>query len=252
MSFIDKLGKFIDEEAEEIRRRQDEEDKAMAKFHQGQIDQLQAKDLAKQEAIMKRAETLNMAWVAANLLKAAGVTPDNWLGKEPIYEKTRFRKRLELVDEKEVLLADGWEVLQWQYSRYQPHWISTLILTPEPPRGRDSHLMHFKRPGVNEFRHQPGEPVKESFMPLPRTPLDETDMAWPKKWAETDELWRYRGHGEALPGWLYVHERELGDRRGYIDQYTLYNESGAEERVQRALARLAASHDITIPSAKPN
>ena len=253
MSFIDKFGKFIDVEAAELRGRQDQEDAATAKFHQGQLDQLQAKDLAKQEAVMKRAETLNMAWIAANLLKAAGVTPDNWLGKERIYKETRFRKRLELVEEKEVFLAEGWEVLQWKHSRYASGMVHTLILTPDPAHGSSSHLTHFERSGGSSFDYKQGSPIADSFVAFPAMPLDDTDMRWPKKWADHNDNHSYirRAGKYDSPGYLYVEEREHDDRRGYVDQYTLYNESGAEDRIQRALARLAASHDIKIPNTTP-
>ncbi len=131
-NFIDKLGRLTAEQADEIAKRAEERRLEQERETAAEMEWLHQKDVAHRAklekhmiAVAKRQETLDMAWVAAELLKAADVPKQDWIDEEPEYETQGFWRKKEVFVQRVGRFAfDGWILHEFLNSE------EPLLLTP--------------------------------------------------------------------------------------------------------------------------
>jgi len=233
MSFIDKFQDLVAQEATEIARRKAEEEERQLRWELGLLNREEKHERQKHEAITHRTETLNMAWVAAGLLKAAGVTPKHWLGTETIREKRGILRREQVVGTRDTLLLEGWPLLNWQYGQFQPFPTHTLVLTPDGISGQDSNLSYFTQNRNGLYASGDLAPLDPSDIhPIGREPLSENDMPWTTNWSAPHD--GVQGPKDEV----FIRSATSGG----IPDYHKYEKLKIEQRVQRSIAHVAARY----------
>ncbi len=233
MSFIDKFQDLVAQEATEIARREAEEEERRQQWEHAIIDREVKHEQQKREAIAHRTETLNMAWVAAGLLKAADVTPEHWLGTETVYAKRGILRREQEIGTRDTLLLEGWPLLSWQYGQYQPYPTHTLVLTPDGVSGPNSNLSYFTQNRNSMYASGNLAPLDPAdFHSVGKEPLSTGDMPWTTNWSAPHD-----GVREAKEE-AFIRSAKGGG----IPDYKKYEKFKIEQRIQRSIAHVAARY----------
>lgn len=238
-NFLDRLEQLSQREATEIRKRRAAEEKRRLELEKESLNRLSAHERAKGIAIADRQTTLDMAWVAAELLNLHGVQPEYWLRNDPVVETRGIFRRERQTGTRRSIVAEGWPIARWQYLRFQPFPTDTLLLTPRS-NIKGTYLMHFiqNRRGMYSYGElrdvDPGD-----VHPVGKVPLVKDDMEWPNGWPEP----AYEG---ALPELRYSAEGTYlrSSDTGEDSNYDRYNKVGIERRIQQSIGRVIAKHTI--------
>lgn len=117
-TFIDTLDRLTISQARLIQseaRRREIEQQQLAKAEIDrlyEVQQLEEKErVLLERTIARRQETLSMAWLTAEFLKAANVPKQNWIDNEPAYKTIGiFRKRQQLIGQQARYAFEAWEL----------------------------------------------------------------------------------------------------------------------------------------------
>lgn len=117
-SFIDSLHRLTVEQTALIEKEAFERREQLHREAMALMDAIQARNLlqrseqeAYEQAMNKRAETLNQAWLGAGLLSAAGVFVEDRIDSWPIYERKGLLRRKEVFKQRSGRPAiEGWSM----------------------------------------------------------------------------------------------------------------------------------------------
>lgn len=168
-SFIDTLGRLTDEQSARIAKEAHKHELEQHRLAMEDMDRLHREDVLKakelellEQKMSKRRETLNMSWLGAELLKATGISKQNWIDTAPKFQtKGLFIRRQELSGRQERFAFDAWELedLKESSSIYRHFYASEqtkLVLTNEGEIGVAKTKRHMYNEAENyvQFRFQ--------------------------------------------------------------------------------------------------
>ncbi len=245
MDFIDKLKELA--HTEEIRQHAEGvADTFFDIIEERHRKKIQERHIAaKTLAIANRAETMNMAWVTAQLLSQkdpSQLKRESWIETKTVREKTQwFRPAVEV--EKTRLVFEGFRV-HLSGGRYVgDNQIVSLTLDEQE---ENNHL------AIYTSKHYDGEPEEDTIAPLSHIPLEGNEP----RWTVIDR--RRKAHFRDT----YTDTRRTvigqGDQtyRGWYDSihsgqtnFEVYNATNQEQLLQRGIAHIALRHDINLGAA---
>lgn len=182
MTDFDPFMRAVDHEADVIRRREANEERAKLEDEQARLDRDHNTEIAKRKAIAQRKATLDIAWAAAELINQTDALP-TYLGKYIRKPKSLFRRK-----PLEGISAEGWSLLAWRSTEHNRGTTHRLILTPRGQGPAGVHLSFIDEQTWAFRDDSPLEVSPENVHPLPLEPLSDDDMPWPLSWeGEKDE-----------------------------------------------------------------
>ncbi|MEO6109453.1 MAG: hypothetical protein ABIP50_00370 [Candidatus Saccharimonadales bacterium] len=280
--FIGDFEKQTNADAASTRRREADEHRDAVAAEKARLDFEQDNEEAKQKAIAERKITLDWAWVAAGLLKESKVVPTLWT-----YDYVQKRRLFGHDIIAQGIAAEGWQLLDWQNTRYAPAQRHTLLLSPSAEDNSDIHLKFFsQRPPVDYVRDEFDEPA-QVILPtdvhsLSREPLSEEDMPWPPRtnaedmhdtlgrafgvkrdqkprreapWKDESSITINAFDGDIEMTKLFA---EMSYETGSVahdwtkrppikEDYDEYKRAGIEKSIRLAIAHVAAQHLVIAP-----
>ncbi|MDB5161934.1 MAG: hypothetical protein JWM52_442 [Candidatus Saccharibacteria bacterium] len=185
------------------------------------------------------------------------------------------------------IATQGWQLLDWQNTRYTPRARHTLLLSPSADGNSDIHLRFFSvKDAVHYFDEEHDVPAQvilpDNVHPLSQVPLSEDDMPWPPRTNEEDmhdalerafHMRRDRRPPREAP-WKdersitidafdsEIEMNKLYDEISYSGgrtptehkkrlptkaDYDEYRRAGIEESIRLAIAHVAAQHLVIAP-----
>ena len=249
--FIDDFERRVNAEAAEIRDRDEKMEEEELREEKARLDLIHRTEIAKRRSIEERKDTLDWAWVAANLLKEEGVLPAHMM----YTKKVTFFTRREI----KGISAEGFPLVGWQNNRYHPVEAHTLFLSARDDEDSGVHLAYSTQ---NPSPSDPTPEVRpEDVHVLPKEPLSETDMPWPigveDPWEIepfiSTEVFDFRKEMVNIFSDLDAPYRDIPEivapefRAPGERDYAAYRKSGIEKSVRIAIARTAAQHLVINP-----
>lgn len=197
-------------------------------------------------------------------MKLSGAQPDHWLYDEPVYETRGWlRKREVQIGTRQQIALEGWALdIEQEFDQdfFQKRYIPVLAadenINGHPP------LVWYGEPGNTAI-------TKEDVHPLSTTPLSVDDMPWaaPQENRSGYEAFYPHTHDgtfirsepdekrierlkqliasgtPSTQSYHFLELLELKRARNNAD-YDTYRKVRAEQRVQKAIAQVAARYDI--------
>ena len=249
MTDLDPFMRAVDHEADVIRRREADEERAKLEDEEARLDRDHDREIAKRKAIAQRKATLDIAWVAAELINQTDTLP-TYLGKYTRKPKSLFRRK-----PLEGMSVEGWSLLAWRSTEHDRGTTHRLILTPQAQGTAGVHLSFIDEKPQTLDDTSVLEIPPEDVHPLPLEPLSDDDMAWPLSWdGELDEngvlindeidhrLMLIESNAEMAAEFY----RETGKTLQLMSfpraasEYRRYEKKGPEREIRRAIAATAA------------
>jgi hypothetical protein len=246
-SFIDEFSSIVNQQREAIREETEEEDTLVA-VEKAHIDALYGDELEKREAIADRAKTLNMAWLASQVLIEKGVREQEWLRQVPKTEpRGIFKKRDVVVGSRSTIALEGWQFYDFKAlkpGRYDHRFsfaqrATILVLLKDGGMSAVTDWDTYQQPGLDwEMRDVVGDGPRV-ITPLGRDPLE--DGMLPYVWTKLEQPYNENGDEKYLGGihWTGIE----GDMATYTaGSHEAHNKYGIEDRIRKALGSLVARH----------
>lgn len=200
----------------------------------------------REEAIEQRRITLLTAGYVALCLAQQNIRPEiEIIDEEPVIEvQGLLRKKSVQVGVRKRITLEGWYVLP-KYTGPRPLMTcreGKILLTPDKNLNNHPPLVWHPRSKTIS---------RDEIQNLSRTPLSAEDMPWPKptpKMLRTRQFWDFEDSKNnyfitpEVSAALYD-TIQAEDEDTHIADYELYERSGIEEKLQVALAELAAKYN---------